>query len=77
MKELSALQRIARAASEPLMALGRSAGAALVSGLGSTTTAAFTGGLGILRVGVGVLPSSLQGYWAGIPQSKVSVAGAC
>lgn len=52
--DLSALQRIAAAASEPLIALGRSAGAVLVSGLGSTTAAALTSGLGILRLGVGV-----------------------
>ena len=56
--ELNALQRIAAAASEPLLALGRSAGAVIFSGLGSTTAVAFTSGLGILRLGVGA-PSLL------------------
>lgn len=57
--ELNALQRIAAAASEPLLALGRSAGAVIFSGLGSTTAVALTSGLGILRLGVGALSSSL------------------
>jgi hypothetical protein len=59
-RELSALQRIPRAASEPLIALGRSAAAALVSGLSSTTTVAFSGGLGILRLGFG----ECRRFWA-------------
>ena len=61
--ELNALQRIAAAASEPLLALGRSAGAVIFSGLGSTTAVALTSGLGILRLGVGVCLASLFLYF--------------
>lgn len=51
--ELNALQCIAAAASEPLLALGRSAGAVIFSSLGSTTAVALTSSLSILRLGFG------------------------
>ena len=61
--EVNALQRIAAAASEPLLALGRSAGAVIFSGLGSTTAVALTSSLGILRLGFGehLLPRFTHG----------------
>lgn len=55
--ELNALQRLATAGAEPLAAVGRAVGAHLVHSLGSTTSVAITGGLGVLRLGVGKLPS--------------------
>lgn len=51
--ELTALQRLATAGAEPLAAVGRAVGAHLVHSLGSTTSVAITGGLGVLRLGVG------------------------
>ncbi|CAL8462876.1 g2410 [Coccomyxa elongata] len=58
--ELNALQRIAAAASEPLLALGRSAGTVIFSSLGSTTAVALTSSLGILRLGFGVVQAGVQ-----------------
>ncbi len=54
--ELTALQRLAAAGSEPLLAVGRALGAHLVHSLGSTTSVAITGGLGLIRLGLGQLP---------------------
>ena len=51
--ELTALQRLAAAGSEPLLAVGRALGAHLVHSLGSTTSVAITGGLGLIRLGLG------------------------
>ena len=51
--ELTALQRLAAAGSEPLLAVGRALGAHLVHSLGSTTSVAITGGLSVIRLGVG------------------------
>ena len=51
--ELTALQRLATAAAEPLAAVGRALGAHVVHSLGSTTSVAITGGLGVLRLGLG------------------------
>lgn len=57
--EVTALQRLAAAGSEPLLAVGRAVGAHLVHSLGSTTSVALTGGLSLIRLGVGtLLPSS-------------------
>ena len=53
--ELTALQRLAAAGSEPLLAVGRALGAHLVHSLGSTTSVAITGGLGLIRLGLGEL----------------------
>lgn len=63
--ELNALQRIAAAASEPLLALGRSAGAVIFSSLGSTTAVAVTSSLGILRLGFGVFHPRAALFTAG------------
>ena len=54
--ELTALQRLAAAGSEPLLAVGRALGAHLVHSLGSTTSVAITGGLGLIRLGLGAPP---------------------
>ena len=51
--EVTALQRLAAAGSEPLLAVGRALGAHLVHSLGSTTSVALTGGLSLIRLGVG------------------------
>lgn len=56
--ELTALQRLAAAGSEPLLAVGRALGAHLVHSLGSTTSVALTGGLTLIRLGVGGSPPS-------------------
>ena len=53
--ELTALQRLAAAGAEPLLAVGRALGAHLVHSLGSTTSIAITGGLGIIRLGLGTI----------------------
>ena len=58
--ELTALQRLAAAGSEPLLAVGRAVGAHLVHSLGSTTSVAITGGLGLIRLGLGNRPSDLR-----------------
>ncbi|KAL3143003.1 hypothetical protein ABBQ38_003282 [Trebouxia sp. C0009 RCD-2024] len=58
--ELTALQRLAAAGSEPLLALGRALGAHLVHSLGSTTSVALTGGLTLIRLGVGVVKLGVQ-----------------
>ena len=57
--ELTALQRLATAGAEPLAAVGRAVGAHLVHSLGSTTSVAITGGLGVLKLGLGMLPAIL------------------
>lgn len=54
-RELTALQRLATAGAEPLAAVGRAVGAHLVHSLGSTTSVAITGGLGLLKLGLGML----------------------
>lgn len=56
--ELTALQRLAAAGSEPLLAVGRALGAHLMHSLGSTTSVAITGGLGLIRLGLGQLQHS-------------------
>ena len=53
--ELSALQRAAQAAAEPLIALGRSVAATAIGYLGSNTAVAIAIGLGVLRLGLGAL----------------------
>ncbi|DBB16654.1 TPA: hypothetical protein ACH3X3_014907 [Trebouxia sp. C0006] len=58
--ELTALQRLAAAGSEPLLAVGRALGAHLVHSLGSTTSVAITGGLGLIRLGLGVVKLGVQ-----------------
>ena len=58
--EVTALQRLAAAGSEPLLAVGRALGAHLVHSLGSTTSVALTGGLSLIRLGVGTHSSSLH-----------------
>ena len=58
-RELTALQRLATAAAEPLAAVGRALGAHVVHSLGSTTSVAITGGLGVLRLGLGGLNALL------------------
>ena len=61
--EVTALQRLAAAGSEPLLAVGRALGAHLVHSLGSTTSVALTGGLSLIRLGVGKpLPSRLNAH---------------
>ena len=47
--ELTALQRLAAAGAEPLLAVGRALGAHLVHSVGSTTSVAITGGMGLSR----------------------------
>lgn len=51
--ELSALQRAAQAAAEPLIALGQSVASTAFGYLGSSTAVAITSGLGVLRLGLG------------------------
>ena len=51
--ELSALQRAAQLAAEPLIALGKSVAATAISYLGSSTAVAIASGLGVLRLGLG------------------------
>ncbi|KAK9806751.1 hypothetical protein WJX72_001428 [[Myrmecia] bisecta] len=58
--ELNALQRLSQAAADPLISLGRALGAMLVTSLGSTTVFAWTGGLGIMRLGVGMVKFGIQ-----------------
>ncbi|DBA70834.1 TPA: hypothetical protein ACH3X2_011607 [Trebouxia sp. C0005] len=58
--ELTALQRLAAAGSEPLLAVGRALGAHLMHSLGSTTSVAITGGLGLIRLGLGVVKLGVQ-----------------
>ena len=55
--ELTALQRLAAAGSEPLLAVGRALGAHLVHSVGSTTSVAITGGLGLIRLSLGISSS--------------------
>ena len=63
--ELTALQRLAAAGAEPLLAVGRALGSHLVHSLGSTTSIAITGGLGIIRLGLGMtLPLDRLDYIA-------------
>lgn len=54
--DLNALQRLAGAIAEPLLAVGR----LLAISLGSSAAAAFMGGLGVLRLGIGVVKAGLQ-----------------
>ena len=51
--ELSALQRGAQLAAEPLIALGKSVAATAIGYLGSSTAVAIASGLGVLRLGLG------------------------
>ena len=53
--ELSALQRAAQLAAEPLIALGKSVAATAIGYLGSSTAVAIASGLGVLRLGLGAL----------------------
>lgn len=57
--ELSALQRAAQLAAEPLIALGKSVAATAIGYLGSSTAVAIASGLGVLRLGLGA-PSGLD-----------------
>jgi hypothetical protein len=54
-RELRSLRRMTAAAADPLVALGRSTAGVVVRRLGSTSALALTGGIGVLRVGVGAL----------------------
>ena len=56
--ELRSLQRMAVAAADPLVKLGRSAAGAAVRRLGSTSSLALTSSIGVLRVSVGALSSA-------------------
>lgn len=58
--DLSSLQRLAQAAADPLIAVGRVAGRLFAGSLGSTTAAALMGGLGVLRLGMGVVKFGMQ-----------------
>jgi hypothetical protein len=58
--DLSGLQRLAAAAADPLLAVGRVAGRLAAGSLGSTTAAALMGGLGVLRLGMGVAKAGAQ-----------------
>ncbi|EFN55069.1 hypothetical protein CHLNCDRAFT_134947 [Chlorella variabilis] len=58
--DLSGLQRLAQAAADPLIAAGRVAGRLFAGSVGSTTAAALMGGLGVLRLGVGVVKAGMQ-----------------
>ena len=58
-RELRSLRRMAAAAADPLVALGRSTAGVVVRQLGSTSALALTGGIGVLRVGVGALRGRL------------------
>lgn len=58
--DLSGLQRLAQAAADPLIAVGRVAGRLFAGSVGSTTAAALMGGLGVLRLGVGVVKFGMQ-----------------
>ncbi len=53
--ELGALQRAAQAAAEPLIALGQATASSALGYLGSSTAVALTSGLGVLRLGLGVV----------------------
>ena len=54
-REMRSLQRMAAAAADPLVKLGRSAAGVVARRLGSTSALALTGGIGVLRIGVGTL----------------------
>lgn len=56
--ELGTLQRAARAAAEPLSALGQSVAGAALGYLGSSTAVALASGLGVLRLGLGAHTAS-------------------
>ena len=58
--DLSSLQRLAQAAADPLIAVGRVAGRLFAGSVGSTTAAALMGGLGVLRLGMGVVKLCAQ-----------------
>jgi hypothetical protein len=58
--DLSGLQRLAQAAADPLIAVGRVAGRLFAGSVGSTTAAALMGGLGVLRLGMGVVKFGMQ-----------------
>lgn len=53
--DLGSLHRLAQAAADPLIAVGRVAGRLFAGSVGSTTAAALMGGLGVLRLGMGVV----------------------
>ena len=52
-RELRSLQRVAAAAADPMVRLGRSAAGVAARRLGSTSALALTGGVGVLRISVG------------------------
>lgn len=58
--DLGSLQRLAHAAADPLIAVGRVAGRLFAGSVGSTTAAALMGGLGVLRLGMGVVKLGMQ-----------------
>lgn len=61
--DLGSLHRLAQAAADPLIAVGRVAGRLFAGSVGSTTAAALMGGLGVLRLGMGVVKFGELGTW--------------
>ena len=61
--DLGSLHRLAQAAADPLIAVGRVAGRLFAGSVGSTTAAALMGGLGVLRLGMGVVKFGEWGAW--------------
>ena len=59
-RELRSLQRMAAAAADPLVRLGRSAAGVAMRRVGSTSALALTSGVGVLRVSVGAHYSAMQ-----------------
>jgi len=53
LKDVSAIQRLGRAAADPLVSLAHHSLGLLVSSTYSTTALAVNGGLGVVRIGVG------------------------
>lgn len=58
--DLGALQRLAQAAADPLLSVGRVAGRLFAGSVGSTTAAALMGGLGVLRLSLSVVKFGMQ-----------------
>lgn len=58
--DLGSLQRLVLAAAEPLTAAGRALASVLALSVGSTTAAAVMGGLGVLRLGLGLAKFGMQ-----------------
>lgn len=62
LKDLNAVQRLGRAAAQPLILLARHLASLLVSSTYSSTAWAVTGSLGVVRIGMGqiITPSGLH-----------------